>query len=111
MFADGELDDPGRSRVEALRAATPLPDPAGAQAGLDVLATGDLRPSLAALDLPTLVVHGERDAICPVGAARALAAAIPGAALRVLAGRGHAPFLSRPGLLADAVLSFSPARA
>jgi pimeloyl-[acyl-carrier protein] methyl ester esterase len=107
MFAEGELDDAGRRRVEALRAGIPLPDPVAAQAGLDVLAGEDLRPALAALDLPTVLVHGERDAICPVGAARAMATAIPGATLRVLPGVGHAPFLSRPGVLADAALSFA----
>jgi pimeloyl-[acyl-carrier protein] methyl ester esterase len=106
MFAEGELDDGGRRRVEALRAAIPV-DPAAAQAGLDVLASDDLRPALAALDLPALLLHGERDAICPAGAARAMASAIPGARLRVLPGLGHAPFLSRPGVLADAVLSLA----
>jgi pimeloyl-[acyl-carrier protein] methyl ester esterase len=108
MFADGELDEDGRARIEALRAATPLPAPASAQAGLEVLAGEDLRPALSAVSVPTLLLHGERDGICPRGAADAIAAAVPGARLRLLPGLGHAPFLSRPGLLADALLSFSP---
>jgi pimeloyl-[acyl-carrier protein] methyl ester esterase len=104
-FADGELDLSGRRRVEALRARVPLPDPAAAQAGLEVLAREDLRPSLGALDLPVLLLHGERDAICPPGASLAMARAIPGARAVLLPGLGHAPFLSRPGVLAEAVLS------
>ncbi|AEV84500.1 hydrolase [Actinoplanes sp. SE50] len=42
---------------------------------------------------PTLVLHGERDPIVRVGAARAIAAAVPGARLRIIPGAGH--FLSR----------------
>jgi pimeloyl-ACP methyl ester esterase len=111
MFADGELDDEGRRRVQALRAAIPIPDPAAARAGLEVLAREDLRPALGAVDVPVLLVHGERDPVCPPGASRAMAEAIPGAKLALLAGAGHAPFLSRPGVLADAVLSFDAADA
>jgi pimeloyl-[acyl-carrier protein] methyl ester esterase len=109
MFAEGELDARARARVRALRAAIPLPDPASAQAGLDVLAREDLRPSLAAADLPVLLLHGERDAICPAGAARAMAGVLPRARLAILPGAGHAPFLARPGLLAEAVLSLGGA--
>jgi pimeloyl-[acyl-carrier protein] methyl ester esterase len=105
MFAEGELDPEGRRRVDALRARVPLPEAAAAQAGLEVLAREDLRASLGALDVPVLLLHGERDAICPPGASAAMAAAIPGARATFLPGLGHAPFLSRPGLLAEAVLS------
>lgn len=107
MFADGELDAAGRTRVDALRAALPPPDPAAAAAGLEILLRADLRGALGAVDTPTLVVHGERDPICPTGAGRALAAAIPGARLALVAGAGHAPFLSRPSevrALLDAAL-------
>ena len=38
---------------------------------------------------PTLVVHGEEDAVVPVGNARVLAEAIPGAELRLLPRAGH----------------------
>ncbi len=100
MFAEGELDDAGRRRTAALRNRIPLPDPAAALSGLDVLAREDLRAALSRVDVPTLVVHGEADPICPVGAARATAAAIAGARLELVAGAGHAPFLSCPGSLA-----------
>lgn len=109
MFVDGELDAEGRRRADALRAAIPVPDPAAARAGLDVLAREDLRASLAQVDLPVLLLHGERDPVCPAGASRAMAEAIPGARLALLPGAGHAPFLSRPGTLAEAVLSFPEA--
>jgi pimeloyl-ACP methyl ester esterase len=103
MFAEGELDEAGRRRVGALRAEVPLPHPGALQAGLDVLAREDLRAALPAVDLPALLLHGEEDAICPAGASRAMAAAMPRARAEILPGLGHAPFLSRPGLLARAV--------
>jgi len=104
-FAPGELDEAGLARVGALAAAPP--DPAAALAGLALLASTDLRACLPAVTLPTLVLHGEADAICPVGAGRALAAALPQARLLTLPGLGHAPFLSRPDEVAGAVARFA----
>lgn len=101
-FVEGEVDGTVRARAAAL----PAPDPRAAREGLELLAREDLRPSLAALDLPVLVLHGERDPICPPGAGRALAAAVPSARLVELRGAGHAPFLSRPGAFGDALASF-----
>jgi pimeloyl-[acyl-carrier protein] methyl ester esterase len=111
MFAEGELDAEGRRRADAVRAAIPVPDPATVQAGLAVLAQEDLRSTLARVDLPVLLLHGDRDPICPVGASRAMSEMIPGARLAVVPGTGHAPFLSRPGALADAILTLSVAGA
>jgi len=105
-FAPGELDEPARLRLGPLRLA-PAPDPACALAGLEVLAGTDLRAGLPALALPTLVVHGEADPICPPGAGRALAAAIPGARLLLLPGAGHAALLTRQAEVAAALLALA----
>jgi pimeloyl-[acyl-carrier protein] methyl ester esterase len=105
-FAPGELDEAGRGRLAPLFAAPP-PDPAAALAGLEILASADLRAALAAVDLPLLVIHGEADPIVPAGAGRALAAAVPGAELAVLPGAGHAPFLSREAEVAGLVARFA----
>jgi pimeloyl-[acyl-carrier protein] methyl ester esterase len=61
-------------------------------AGLEILRNADLRPEIAALRVPTWVIHGEGDAIVPAGAGRWLAKTIPGAQFVPLAA-GHAPFL------------------
>lgn len=106
MFVEGELDAAGRARAAALRSSVPSPDARAALAGLAVLAETDLRPALPGVDLPTLVVHGDRDPICPAGAGRAMADAIPGARLALVPGAGHAPFVSRPAELAAALLPF-----
>ncbi len=90
-----------RSTIQTVSAALALhsgrspPDPVLAE-GLAILAGSDLRPCLAELRQPCLLVHGEDDALMPLAAARALAAALPMAELQVLAGSGHALPLSRP---------------
>jgi pimeloyl-[acyl-carrier protein] methyl ester esterase len=105
-FAPGELDEAGQAGLAPLRAAPP-PHAGCALAGLDLLSATDLRRQLSRLEVPTLVIHGEADAICPVGAGRALAAAIPGARLLTWPGVGHAPFLGRPAEVAAAVRAFA----
>ena len=56
----------------------------------------DTRARLDRIVAPTLVVHGERDALTPVANARLLADAIPDATLAVLPGAGHGYLLEQP---------------
>ncbi len=56
----------------------------------------DERPGLAAVRVPTLVIAGERDEICPVANHVEIAAAVPGAALHVVPGAGHLLPLDAP---------------
>lgn len=56
----------------------------------------DSRSQLAKLDLPTLVVCGEEDAITPPAESRALAEGIPGAELQMVAAAAHFPMLEQP---------------
>lgn len=107
LLAAPEREALGPDRLAVLDASTPLPDAAGAAAGLEILATADLRGELPAIDLPLLLVHGDADPICPVGASRAMAAAVPGARLAIVAGAGHAPFLTREDEVAAAIRSFA----
>jgi pimeloyl-ACP methyl ester carboxylesterase len=50
----------------------------------------------ASIHTPTLVMHGERDALIPVAAGRSLASAIPGARLIVYQDVGHVPMEQIP---------------
>lgn len=53
----------------------------------------DARPGLSAITVPTLVISGARDEVCPPARQQELAAAIPGARLEALADVGHlSPF-------------------
>ena len=70
------------------------PPAAALHQGLQLLKQEDHRAALPGIVVPALVVHGERDRIVPVGAARFLAAQLPRAQLELVPGAGHAPFLS-----------------
>ena len=97
MYAEGELSQEIAERIASeIMADGRLPEPAVAQAGLEVLATADLREMLPAIDRSVLLIHGDSDLICPLAAARYLAERLPNARLLEFAGVGHAPPLSRP---------------
>jgi pimeloyl-[acyl-carrier protein] methyl ester esterase len=93
-------------RLAELLAAPPL-DAAMLAAGLARLRDTDLRKSVAAIRQPTLVVHGERDAIMPVEAACWLADQLPNARLEIFLGAAHAPFLSEPERFAALLREFA----
>ncbi|MEO8812313.1 MAG: alpha/beta fold hydrolase [Caulobacteraceae bacterium] len=71
----------------------------------DILLTIRERPAGApvtaetfnAIHVPTLVMHGQSDALIPVADGHAFAAAIPGARLIVYPGVGHVPMEQIPG--------------
>jgi pimeloyl-ACP methyl ester carboxylesterase len=56
----------------------------------------DLQAPLSSITVPTAIVHGDQDPIYPLPHGEALAAAIPGAVLRVVPGMGHV--MTSPGL-------------
>jgi len=56
----------------------------------------DWNARLPGLNLPTLLVHGERDAFYPLAAMRHVQSLIPGSRLDVLDGVGHLPGMTRP---------------
>jgi pimeloyl-ACP methyl ester carboxylesterase len=54
-----------------------------------IIASGDRTPALGRLQVPTVVIHGERDPLIDVSGGRATAGAIPGAELLVIPDLGH----------------------
>lgn len=66
----------------------------------------DSTPDLAALDVPTLILHGAGDQLIPVSEAEAMAAAMPRAKLVIVPDAGHLPNLEQPDFFNDAVRGF-----
>jgi pimeloyl-[acyl-carrier protein] methyl ester esterase len=81
---------------ETLSATVHKADAAALQCGLSMLSRTDLRSTLGSITQPTLVMHGDRDAIAPLAAGRYLAQALPAARIVVMEGASHAPFVSGP---------------
>jgi len=66
----------------------------------------DFSAQLGEIRVPTLIVWGDRDAICPRSEQEALAAAIPGAQLVVYPDAGHAPHWEEPERFAADLVTF-----
>ncbi|RLC12220.1 MAG: hypothetical protein DRI57_17945 [Deltaproteobacteria bacterium] len=56
--------------------------------------SADLRPMLDQVQVPTLILHGEADAVCSLGAGQCLSEMIPNTQIHTFPGKGHAPFLT-----------------
>ncbi|MBZ0284343.1 MAG: alpha/beta hydrolase [Anaerolineae bacterium] len=63
----------------------------------------DLRPQLAHILLPTLIIHGEDDQIVPLAASQWLATQIPNAHLHIVKDAGHVPSVTHPEAVAEAI--------
>ena len=71
-----------------------------------VMARSDLRPTLAAITCPTLVVGGADDVLTPPDCSREIAAAIPAAQLQLLPECGHMLTWEQPQALAALLLAW-----
>jgi pimeloyl-ACP methyl ester carboxylesterase len=74
--------------------------------GLHHILRDDVRPLLAGIRAPTLVLWGRRDGLVPLSQGRMLAREIPGARLLVLDGAYHNPMVDRPAEFNAAVNAF-----
>lgn len=63
----------------------------------------DQQAVLRRITVPTLVLCGEHDALCPVKRHTFMAELIPGAKLEVIEGAGHLPTLEAPDAVCDAL--------
>ncbi len=76
-----------------------------------VMAEADLRDLLAGIDVPTLLIWGERDVRSPLNVARQFEEAIADTKLVVLPDCGHVSNLERPDEFNEAVRRFCRAHA
>ncbi len=76
--------------VEHVKSMVSAFHPVGARAMTRAVAEADLRAVLPRVEVPTLLIYGDNDVRSPVHVAEALHAQIPGSALVVIQGPGHA---------------------
>ncbi len=90
LYGNGFPFDEERRRKMATRAYDRSFYPQGfARQLAAVLASGNRRPTLASIKVPTLVIHGGDDPLVPVEGGKDTAEAIPGADLLIIDGMGH----------------------
>jgi 3-oxoadipate enol-lactonase len=98
MAADG--DAYARFQAIAHKRAVALPV---IMAQMQACAAHDTNARLAALEMPTLVIHGTADELLPVPNGRLIASRIPGSQLEIFDGVGHLFFWERPELSAELI--------
>ncbi|GAA2533262.1 alpha/beta fold hydrolase [Winogradskya humida] len=111
-FAQNFFTAGGKQKVSdaQLRYAQELAHVASAKGTLDSIAAfsyTDFRPDLAKIDIPTLVIHGDSDAIVPIEVSGARTAeAVPGAKLVVIKDGPHGINASHPAEFNEALIGF-----
>ena len=107
----GQLGEHTRERhpeiVEVVRtmlARAPVEGIVGALEAM--IARPDSTPTLATIDVPTLVVVGEEDTVTPPSEARRLHDGIRGSRLEIVAGAGHLSSLERPAAVNHVLSEF-----
>ena len=102
VTAESALRDPARlARLVAMVASCA---PEGYAAWCDAIGRMDLRPELASIEAPTLVIAGAEDPAIPMGDLRALEARIEGARLEVVAAGAHIPMIDAPDAVSALIL-------
>ena len=81
-------------------------DPEVFRAACEALAELDLRPDLAKVTVPVLVLVGEHDEATPPPMSHELAAGLPQAQLKIIPGCAHVPQLQSPRLFLDTIGDF-----
>ena len=100
----GYPTDPDVIREQARREFERSYYPAGsARHGAALFASGDQRPKLRGISVPTVVLHGADDILVSVAGGKDTAATIPGAQLRIIPGMGHDLPLQLVEQIADAI--------
>jgi len=92
---------------ERVRSGLHAPTPVRTyRAQLEAIIKSDRYERLDEIDAPTLVVHGDADALVPYANGELLARRIPGARLHTLRGVGHLPMWEAPDETARVVVDF-----
>jgi 3-oxoadipate enol-lactonase len=84
-------------------------DPEVFRVACDALATLDLRPEVAKVKVPVLVLVGEHDEATPPPMSHELAGLLPQAHLEIISGCAHVPQLQAPEVFLEVIGDFLPA--
>jgi 3-oxoadipate enol-lactonase len=100
-----ELADRDPALAAGLREMVTSTDPESYAQCCEAIATMDLRPNLARIAAPTLVIGGTQDPATPPEHQRAITAGIPGARLELLDPAAHLATAEQPGQITRLLLA------
>lgn len=108
MFTPGELDKSEvTEKVNSILSSLPIPDASVALKSLKSLAETDIRTFFHEIDIPVLILNGDRDIICLPGASQWMADILSTRSTHIVfTGTGHAPFLTMPDKFNSCVKDF-----
>ncbi|MDD2541086.1 MAG: alpha/beta fold hydrolase [Desulfuromonadaceae bacterium] len=96
LFTKEELEEnAAASEIRQILLSIPPPGTAAVLEALDALTQADMRPLLASIAIPTLIMNGGQDLICLPQASNYLKEHIPDVDQVVFSHCGHAPFLTQ----------------
>ncbi len=98
---------PARAQMEAARAGFLVTDPGVRREAAAMMADFDLRPELAEIDLPTVVVAGTHDQLTYLPGNEEIAELILGARIEVLPGLGHMLPWEAPDQVTEQIIQLS----
>lgn len=75
--------------------------------GLDYLIQKDLRTKLSNITIPTLLIHGDEDSICPLAASLYIKKIISNSNIEIINEAGHIPFFTNPSDCYSAICEFT----
>ena len=107
LLVEGEAQrEESLTRLKELYALMPAASKQALVYGMELLRDTDLRGQLAPIDQPALLIHGEKDAVTSVQAARWMATQLPDARIQSIAQCGHAPHLTHADEVYDCIRNF-----
>ena len=95
-----------QSAIAHVRAVMAQLRPDGYAQACSLLGSADIIEDARKIEVPTLVLCGNADAVTPTDGCRRIAAAIPGARFQTLPGVGHAAYIENPPQYDIALLHF-----
>ena len=102
-----DADTPPEQIEEDLAIRRPwLPRPEFYLAQLEGILAWEGYSRLAAISVPTLVIHGENDRLVPAANGKLIADRIPGARLVLIPQASHIFLTDQPGIASEAILNF-----
>ncbi len=104
LFAEGTVDPDLLDFTRTILESASVEGISGALMGMKNRI--DSTPTLAEIDVPTLIIHGAKDQVIPLSEAEAMHKAIKNSKLVVLENAGHMLNLEQPDEFNDAVLDF-----